>query len=152
MNFGLLTRGNEASIRPTEADFEPLPRQIVTLALVAEQIRNSLISEQLARSLCAETEASVVLVRLEPQDSQGRTDDGVRPELFLNGEVHLPPQVQKTDAGFHSLTLGLRKDPPTPESIASLLRQLSRRFRHVLIQTQVDEHPAPWFIELLVRS
>ena len=152
MNFGLSTRDNEAPIRPTRADHEPLPRQIVTLALLADQLRDSLVGEQLARSLCAETEASVVLVRLEPQDGQGRTDDGVRPELFLNGEVHLPPQVSKTDAGFHSITLGLRSDPPTPESIASLLSQLSRRFRYVLIQTQVDERPAPWFIELLVRS
>src|SRR5580692_6585207 len=107
MNLGLSNRDNRAMIGLTETGFESLPRQIVTLALLAEQIRDSLISEQLARSLCAETEASVVLVRLEPQDSQGRTDDGVRPELFLNGEVHLPPQVQKTDAGFHSLTLGL---------------------------------------------
>jgi len=135
-----------------DGGYERLPRQVVTLAFLAEQIGNSLISEQLARSLCAETDASVVLVRLEPHDGPGTMNDGARPELFLNGEVHLPPEVRKTDAGFHSLTLGLRSEPPTPASIASLLSQLSRRFRYVLIQTLVDEPPAPWLFELLLRS
>ncbi len=152
MNFELSTRDNEGPIRRTGADRERLPRQVVTLAFLSDQICDSLIAEQLARSLCAETEESVVLVRLVPQEVKGRMDEGSRPELFLNGEVHLPPEVLKTDAGFHSLTLGLRSDPPTPASIASLLSQLSRRFRYVLVQTLVDEPPAPWFFELLLRS
>jgi NTE family protein len=152
MNFEPSTRDNEGPIRFTEGRPERLPRQVVTLAFLAGQTCDSLIAERLARSLCDETEASVVLVRLEPQEGQGRTYDGSRPELFLNGEVHLPSEVLKTDAGFHALTLGLRSEPPTPASIASLLSQLSRRFRYVLIQTQVDEPPAPWLFELLLRS
>src|ERR1700722_16293969 len=108
MNFGRSTRDNEALIYHTEADRERLPRQVVTLAFLAEHIPDSLISEQLARSLCAETEASVVLVRLERQADKSREDEGIRPELFLNGEFHLPPQVRKTDAGFYSLILGVQ--------------------------------------------
>lgn len=152
MNFELSTRGNEGPARIAGVDRERLPRQVVTLAFLSDQICDSLITEQLARSLCAETEESVVLVRLVPQEGQSRMDERSRPELFLNGEVHLPPEVLKTDAGFHSLTLGLRNDPPTPASIASLLSQLSRRFRYVLVQTLVDDPPAPWFFELLLRS
>jgi NTE family protein len=152
MNFDRSISDGEAPVRSGAVDQERLPRQVVTLAFLSGQICDSLITEQLARSLCAETEASVVLVRLEPQDSQGRRYYGSRPELFLNGEVHLPPEVLKTDAGFHALTLGLRSEPPTPASIASLLSQLSRRFRHVLVQTPVDEPAAPWFFELLLRS
>lgn len=139
-------------ILATKALHGSLPRQIITLAFLEKHIPASLISERLARSLCAETKASVVLVRLEPQDGAVMITDGARPELFLNGEFHLPPDFRKTDAGFYSLVLGVRSDPPTPPGIASLLSQLSRHFRYVLIQTQVDEGPAPWFSELLVRS
>lgn len=152
MNLGRSTAENGELIRATEAVHEPLPRKIVTLAFLEKQIAGSLISEQLARSLCAETNASVVLVRLEPQGGDVTIKDGPRPELFLNGEFHIPPDFHKTDAGFHSLILGVRSDPPTPPGIASLVSQLSRHFRYVLIQTQVDEQPAPWLFELLNRS
>jgi NTE family protein len=152
MHLGRSTAENGDLILATEAAHEPLPRQVVTLAFLAKRSLASLISGQLARSLCAETAASVVLVRLEPQDGAGITEDGARPELFLNGEFHLPPGLRKTDAGFYSLTLGIGSDPPTPPGIASLVSQLSRHFRYVLIQTQVDERPAPWLSELLLRS
>jgi NTE family protein len=152
MNLGRSTGENGKIILATEAVHEPLPRQIVTLAFLEKQIPASLISEQLARSLCAETKASVVLVRLEPQDGAGMVNGGARPELFLNGEFHLPPGLHKTDAGFHSLILGIRSDPPTPPGIASLVSQLSLHFRYVLIETQVDERPAPWLSEFLLRS
>jgi NTE family protein len=151
MNLGRSTSQNGEPIRPSEISHEQLSRQIVTLAFLAEGIPDSLISEQLARSLCVEAEASVVLVRLVQQAGRSRNDDGIRPELFLNGEFHLPPQVRQTDAGFYSLILGVRSDPPTPEGIASLLSQLSRHFRYVLVETQVDER-SPWFLELLLRS
>ena len=139
-------------VRQIEVNQKLLPRQVVTLAFLSEQIRDSSISEQLAQSLCSETEAAVVLVRLERQDANSTTDDGSRSELYLNGEVHLPLDIRETEAGFHTLTLGVRSEPPTPASIASLLSQLSRRFRYVLIQTLVDEPAAPWFFELLARS
>ena len=92
-----------------------------------------------------------MLVRLEPQDSASMLADGARPQL-LNGEFHLPADFRKTDAGFHSVILGVGIDPPTAPGIASLVCQLSRHFRYVLIQTQVDERPAPWLFELLLRS
>jgi NTE family protein len=152
MNLGRSAGENGDLILPTEAGHEPLPRQIVTLAFLAKQSLASLISEQLAQSLCAETKASVVLVRLEPQDGAGMIADGTRPELFLNGEFHLPPDFRKTDAGYYSLILGVGSDPPTPPGIASLVCKLRRHFRYVLIQTQVDERPAPWLSELLLRS
>jgi NTE family protein len=152
MNLGRSTGENGELVRSTEVVHEPLPRQIVTLAFLEKQIPASLMSEQLARSLCAETKASVVLVRLEPWDGYGTMNDCPRPELFLNGEFHLPANFRETNAGFHSLILGVGADPPTPPGIASLVSQLSRYFRYVLIQTQVDRQPGPWLSELLVRS
>ncbi len=136
----------------TVAGGERLPRQVVALAFLDGRIPNSLTSEQLARALCAETETSVVLVRLERQNGTDGTEGVAPSEPYLNGEFHMPPEVQKADAGFHSLVLGVRNDPPSPAGIASLVGQLSRHFRHVLIQTQVDNPPAPWLFELLRHS
>jgi NTE family protein len=153
MNFGRSIKENERPIYLAEAGPLPPSRQVVTLAFLADQLPDPLISEELARSLCAETEASVVLVRLESRDGPGGIIDEAQPELFLNGEFHLPAQMRKTDAGFHTLTLLCsRSEPPTPPGLDSLLSQLSRQFRYVLIETQVDEQPASWLFELLLRS
>src|SRR5262245_43986400 len=150
MNFGRSTTEHEDLILPYEVGFKPLPRQVVTLAFLSGQIPVPHVSESLARSLCAETEANVVLVRLESQESA--TDENTGPEFFLNGEFHLPSRIRRTDEGFYSLSLGLRNDPPTPAGINSLIRQLSRHFRYVLIETAVREQPTPWLPDLLLRS
>jgi NTE family protein len=153
MNLGRSNKEKEVPIRLAEAVHERPPRQVITLAFLAEQIPDSLLSEQLARSVCGETEASVVLVRLESQEGPGSTNDGAQPGLFLNGEFHLPAQMRQTDAGFHALTLYCsRSAPPTPSGLDSLLSQLSSHFRYVLIQTRVDESPGSWLFELLLRS
>lgn len=153
MNLGRSSKENGRPNHFTEAGHEPPLRKVVTLAFLAEELPGTLISEQVARSLCAETEASVVLVRLESQDGTGGMNDSAEPRLFLNGEFHLPPLVRKTDAGFYSLTLlCARSEPPTPSGMDSLLSQLSRHFQYVLIQTRVDERPASWLFELLLRS
>jgi NTE family protein len=95
----------------------------------------------------------VVLVRLESQNGTAQTNDKAKPGIHLNGEFHLPPQLRKSETGFYSLTLlCARSEPPTPSGLDALLSQLSRHFRHVLIQTQVDERPAAWLFELLLRS
>lgn len=153
MNLGRLATADAGPIPLTEAGSESSPRQIVTLAFLAENLLDSLISEQLARSLCAETGSSVVLVHLESRDAPGSLNDAVAPGLYLNGEFHLPPQVGQTEGGFHALTLFCaRSEPPTPSGLDSMLSQLSRQFRNVLIQTRVDEDPAPWLFDLLLRS
>jgi NTE family protein len=135
-----------STVRP-----EPLPRQIVTLAFLSGDIPAPLVSEQLARSLCAETGSSVVLVRLEREDVR-TSEEGVQPKPFLNGEFHLPPQLCRTEAGFHFLTLGVRGETPTPAGIDSLVGQLSLHFRYVLIETPASERAASWLSELLLRS
>jgi NTE family protein len=152
MNFIRTSEENEAPLLLSEVSHPPLPRQVVTLAFLSGQISASHISEQLARSLCTETDSSVVLVRLQPQHGIGSTNGEARPEFFLNGEFHMPPEVRQTDGGFHSITVGLRSEPPTPAGIASLVDQLSRHFRYVLIEALDNKSPAPWFSELLLRS
>jgi NTE family protein len=144
-----------SSTGTTRAEKRRLPRQIVSLAFLSQQLPAAIISEQLARNLCSETEANVVLVRFAPLDgSSVAARPGLpQPEFFLNGEFHMPSRVNKTIGGFYSVTLGIKDaEPPSPAGIASLVSHLSRHFRHVLIETIPSDSPAPWLYDLLQQS
>ena len=144
--------GPSGPILQRDSGHHPLPRQVITLTFLSESLPASLISEQLARSLCEETQTSVVLVRFESQADQATTKFEAQPNPYLNGEFHMPSCVARTAAGFHALTLGIRSEPPSPEGLVSLMSQLSRHFRHVLLQVPAHERSAPWLVECLVRS
>jgi NTE family protein len=60
--------------------------------------------------------------------------------------------MRRTEAGYYSLVVGVGNDPPSPPCIASLVSQLSRCFRHVLLETAATERSAPWFLECLLRA
>jgi len=136
--------------RPTVA--RRLPRQIVTLAFLSRQLPTATISEELARNLCAETDSKVVLVRFVPEDAGSECPNSQR-EFFLNGEFHMPSQVNKTIGGFYSVTLGIRNaEPPSLAGISSLVSHLSRHFRHVLIECVASDQPVPWLFDLLRQS
>jgi NTE family protein len=130
-----------------------LPRQIVTLGFVSQDLSAATISEQLARSLCSETDSNVVLVRFAPEDSRETGMSPSQPEYFLNGEFHMPSRVNKTAGGFYSVVLGIKNaEPPSRAGIASLVSHLSRHFRHVLIEAVASDHPVPWLFDLLHQS
>lgn len=135
----------------TSSERRRLPRHIVTLAFLSEQLPARDISEQLARRLCAETDSQVVLVRFAAQDDNSQPE--AQPQFFLNGEFHMPSRLNKTTGGFYSVTLGIRNaEPPSTPGIASLVSHLSRHFRHVLIEGVASDCPAPWLTELLNHS
>src|SRR5207253_1832344 len=98
-----------------------LPRQLVTLAFLSDSLPASLICDRLAESLCSETNAKVLVLRVELQDGATLAMDAAIPDVFLNGEFHLPAEIRKTDGGFHTLTLGVESRPSSPESVESLL-------------------------------
>ncbi len=126
--------------------------QVVTLAYPSEHLPADLMSAHLAAALWAETNEPTVLVRFNTRDGFGSTGDETQPGVSLNGEFHMPPQIPQTDAGFHSLKLDVSREPPSPAGIASLVRQLSRHFRFVLLAAPVAERPALWLSECLLRS
>jgi NTE family protein len=130
----------------------PQPNQVVTLAFLSEHIPASLICEQLAGSLCAETKATVVLVRFIFLNGNGATNDGLQPDVSLNGEFHMPPNVRQAEAGYCSIIVGVDSEPPSPAGIASLVSQLSALFDYVLIGAPANERSAPWLSECLVCS
>src|SRR5258707_2978064 len=102
---------------------ERLPRQVVTLAFVSERVAATVIREQLARSLCVEASASVVLVQVESPRNNGLSGFGPPPELYLNGEFHMPNQILRTETGFYSLTIGITNEAPSVPGIESLIKQ-----------------------------
>jgi NTE family protein len=146
------TVATSSATMPARAEKRRLPRQIATLAFLSQELPAATISDELARSLCVETDAKVVLIRFVPQD--GNPNAGLpEPEFFLNGEFHMPSQVNKTVGGFYSVTLGIKNaEPPSPAGIASLISHLSRHFRYVLIESVASEIPSPWVFELLNQS
>ena len=151
MNSGRAFGDNQKPQRPPRNGSRSLARQIITLGFLSEELPARLVSEHLARSLVSETRASVILVRFEAEPEGTRTP-AEAPELYLNGEFHLPGQLHETEGGFHLLKLMVRSDPPSPAGLDSLVSQLSRHFRHVLISVEINRPPPPWIFELLGRS
>src|SRR5438874_1417726 len=151
MNLGRAFGDNLEPQRPPRIGQRPLARQIVSLAFLSDQLPASLITRQLAGSLRTETNASVILVRFATEAEMAGSNGGAHPELYLNGEFHLPPELIQAQDGVCHLTLGVRSEPPTAPGLDSLVNQLSRRFRYVLIELAIDRPAAPWIFELLQR-
>ncbi|HWX18833.1 MAG TPA: patatin-like phospholipase family protein [Candidatus Binatia bacterium] len=135
----------------TDSNSPRTPPSVVTLAFLSEHIPAPALSEELARSLAAETGEQVVLVQFEAPGANGAKGNGTHDLVFRDG-FPLVDRVLTTQDGFHSLTVGLRNGPLNPAGTASLLEQLSRRFRFVLIEVLANERPAPWVLEFLRRS
>lgn len=146
--------GFPATSAPPHANLgnRQLRHKVVTLGFLSEDLPADLISVQLAGSLSAETKAMTVLVRFTPQDDLDAHGKGAQTDLTLNGEFHMPPHLRRTNAGFHSLVLGVGRELPSPTGIISLLSQLSHQFAHVLLAATVGERSAPWLSECLLRS
>lgn len=125
--------------------------RVVTLAFLSQKLPSVLIGEQTARALSAETDSSVVLVRLA-RPLNGDTTTIRRGIVNFGGEFPLPNEIPRTDAGFYFLKIGDNGELYQPERIASLVDQLRKRFRYVLIETIADDLFAPSLFEFLAQS
>src|SRR5947209_524933 len=152
MNLGRAVGGNHQPQRPAATGKRPLARQIVTLGFLSEELPSRLIAERIAGSLVTETQAPVILVRFDTKREGGHVVSPATPEVYLNGEFHLPPELLPTPGGFHLVTITVRGEPPSPAGLDSLVGQLGRFYRHVLIEVPINRPPEPWIIELLKRS
>src|SRR6266705_831516 len=117
--LAFVTKASLEQLAPRAQTSNLLPRQLVTLGFLSDGLPASLISEQLAKSLCGETGVEIMLVRLEPRDGNATIGGSEAPDVFLNGEFHLPPEFRQAPAGFHSLTLGVETQPSSPASVES---------------------------------
>jgi len=133
-----------AEILSLAADACKLPQKVVTMAFLSAALPASLISEQLALSLSEETGEDVVLVRLEPREGE-RVGT-------LTSDLGRWPAKPKAERGFHCLTVPVQDDLASAESLAAVVGSLRGQFRYALVQWLGQEHPAPWFVDFLVRS
>ncbi len=125
--------------------------RVVTLAFLSRKISPALLGDQIARSLCTETDCSVALIRLV-RPLSGDTTTIFRSALGVAGTFALPNEIPRTEAGYHFLSLGENGELYQPERIVSLVEQLRRRFRYVLVEAVADQVFAPTLFEFLLQS
>ncbi|MBU6410763.1 MAG: patatin-like phospholipase family protein [Verrucomicrobia bacterium] len=119
--------------------------RVITLAFLSARLPSALLAEHVARSLCAETDASVVLVRLaRPFNGNGANPPAAPPAL--------PSEIPRTDAGYHFLSVGSSGELQQPDWIPAVVEKLRREFRYVLIEAVADDLFTPALFEFLVRS
>jgi NTE family protein len=125
--------------------------RVVTLAFMSRALPASLVAKSIARALAAETGQPVALVHLVRPPS-GDTTTIRRGASGLSGEFPLPAQIPTGEDGYYHLSVGENGELYQPEWIPSLVEQLRRRFRYVLIEGVADEVFGPSLIELLQHS
>src|SRR5271154_5942533 len=125
--------------------------RVVTLAFLSQKLPSPLVGEQIARALSAESDSSVALIRLT-RPLSGDTTTIRRNMIGLSGEFPLPNEISRTDAGHYFLKIGDNGELYQPERIASLIEQLRKRFRYVLVEAVADDIFAPSLFEFLLQS
>ncbi|HEX3628503.1 MAG TPA: patatin-like phospholipase family protein [Verrucomicrobiae bacterium] len=125
--------------------------RVVTLAFLSLDLPASLLGRQIARALAAEIDEPVALIQLT-RPATGDTTTIRRGASGLSGEFPLPAEIPTGDDGYYFLSLGENGELYQPDWIPSLVDQLRRRFRYVLIQAVADEVFGPSMIELLQQS
>jgi len=140
------------SLERSKREGEKGTGRVATLAFLSRHLPASGLDEPIARSLHRETGASVVLVRLSPAGSTAAAMPGLAVALTLSGNLRLPSEIAPTDGGFYFLNVGVGDELHPPAWIESLIDQLRRRFRYVLIAAATEDLAAPSLFEFLLRS
>jgi len=135
--------------------------QTVTLGFLSQELPAAHLSGELAKSLRAETGAPVLLVRLKgsevplvfegSQEAQASAVDWAASELFASGQFG-SGRVARTDAGYDLMMLGVGSQATSPESIASLINQVGRGYRYVLVEVVAEEIPVPAVLNFMANS
>jgi NTE family protein len=135
--------------------------KVVTLAFFSEELPAVLISGRVSSCLFKETDASVVLVRLQCSDgAQGFSHsfnenvtvvDWAPADSILRGQFHGCNLVRAAE-GVHLLTFDLRTAGSVGTDISSLLNQLRRHFDYILVECPYESYVRPYLTEILKNS
>ncbi|MGH7981162.1 MAG: hypothetical protein ACREE6_17435, partial [Limisphaerales bacterium] len=106
--------------------------RVITLAFLSPALPAFLMGRQIARALASETDEPVALIQLA-RPSSGDTTTIRRSAIGLSGEFPLPAEIPNSEEGYYFLSLGENGELYQPEWIPSMVEQLRRRFRYVLI-------------------
>src|SRR5437899_2679052 len=128
-------------------DLTTAASRVVTLAFLSRRLPSALVGEQIARSLAAETDSAVALIRLIRPLTGDTTTIRRSVDFTPTGSFPLPNEIPRTEAGYYFLSIGDNGELYRPEWIASLVQQLHKRFRYVLIETVADQIFAPSLFE-----
>ena len=118
--------------------------KIATLAFFSAALPENFLAESIARRVRSETGASVILVQL------AAADENV--DCVLDGEFALPAELREIGAGLRRLRIRIPGEPPAPEVLDELFRQLRCRFDHVLLDVPAERVPVPVLLESLKQS
>ena len=106
--------GHAVTLLPVTTDrprtsffFKPPKGRLVTLAFLSSLLPARFLGESVARRLRAETEESVVLVRLCAR--------GEAADFMLDGNAGLPGELRMDESGVSLLNLGIPAEPPDAE-------------------------------------
>src|SRR3954465_9310680 len=108
MNQGRAFGALQPQRPPSSSGQRSYSRQIATLGFVSEELPSTLLSRQLAAALFAESkqQTPVVLVRFQKASLESSDEQKAAiPELYLNGEFHLPAELVPTPGGFPTVTI-----------------------------------------------
>src|SRR4051812_3551464 len=135
--------------------------KLVSLAFLSEDLPAVLISGRLASFLSKETDASVVLVRLQCFDSAPAVShcfnenvtvvDWAPADSILQGQFPAGNLI-RTEERVHLLTFNLRTASSVGRDLLPLLNQLKRHFDYILIECPYENYVRPHFVELLKNS
>ncbi|MGH7980245.1 MAG: hypothetical protein ACREE6_12800, partial [Limisphaerales bacterium] len=130
----------------------PAESRVITLAFLSRSLPAALLGKRIARALAAETDQPVALIRLARPTSGDTTTIRRNGAADLSGEFPLPAEIPNGEDGYYHLSVGENGELYQPEWIPSLVEQLRRRFRYVLIEAVADDVFGPSLVELLQKS
>ena len=119
--------------------------KIATLAFFSADLPENFLAGSIARRLHSETGASVILV-------QWIASDGDAADCVLEDGFALPAELRETGDRFQRLRIRIPGEPPAPEVLDELFRQLRCRFDHVLLDLPAERVPVPVLLECLKQS
>src|SRR6185369_5505289 len=120
-------------------DLTSTASRVATLAFLSQRLPATMMGAEIARSLAAETDAAIALIRLVRPTTGDTTTFRHAVDFVPSGAFPLPNEIPRTDAGYYFLTIGDNGELYRPEWIASLVEQLRKRFRYVLIESVADQ-------------
>lgn len=119
--------------------------KIATLAFCSAALPEDFLAENIARRVHSETGASVMLVQMVTSAAQAA-------DCVMDEDFNLPAELREIGAGLRRLRIRIPDEPPAPEILDELCRQLRCRFDHVLLDVPAERVPRPVLLECLKQS
>lgn len=118
------------------------------LVSVSDKVPDRFIGERLARSLAAETGRSVLILRLESDDTRLTLRDWLALEPQANGELCFSTDIESLETRVGRLTFNVSNDETEGASVKALAAHLAKHFDYVLMQVG-PEIPLPFVLRCL---